>query len=139
MNPLHGCRTAVAPLPFPRFFKLYRWFIVSEAPLTFLGTSAPTLPKTTRGDVAVYGRHGKRRRIARIEQRQNFQIGVLRPAFVFEPMLRRGSGGPRPKKVPHDIDYVYVPYKRQGKKMALRSALLPSFSSLASLAFVDVF
>ena len=30
----------------------------------------------------------------------------------------RGAGGPRPKKMPRDITYTYVPYKRQGKKMA---------------------
>ncbi|CAK9004245.1 unnamed protein product [Durusdinium trenchii] len=45
-----------------------------------------------RGDVAAYGRHGK-----------------------------RGAGGPRPKKAPRDITWVHVPYKRAGKKMDKKS------------------
>eukprot|EP00434_Breviolum_minutum_P008055 symbB.v1.2.007103.t1/scaffold431.1/size205911/16 len=54
----------------------------------------------------------------------------LAPTFVGTPSVRsnrdvamygrqgkRGAGGPRPKKMPRDITYTYVPYKRQGKKM----------------------
>eukprot|EP00438_Fugacium_kawagutii_P016452 Skav207242 [mRNA] locus=scaffold523:416223:420918:- [translate_table: standard] len=52
----------------------------------FVGTS-PAL-RQPRGDVAVYGRHGK-----------------------------RGGAAPRPKKMPRDINYAYLPYKRAGKKM----------------------
>eukprot|EP00437_Effrenium_voratum_P034535 CAMPEP_0181472482 /NCGR_PEP_ID=MMETSP1110-20121109/39625_1 /TAXON_ID=174948 /ORGANISM="Symbiodinium sp., Strain CCMP421" /LENGTH=83 /DNA_ID=CAMNT_0023597557 /DNA_START=65 /DNA_END=316 /DNA_ORIENTATION=- len=63
------------------------------APLAFLGSSAPTRSQSTRGDVAVYGRHGK-----------------------------RGAGGPRHKKVPADIEFEYIPYKRQGKKMDKKKA-----------------
>lgn len=49
--------------------------------------SSPSV-KGSRGNVAVNGRQGK-----------------------------RGGAGPRPKKMPRDITYTYVPYKRAGKKM----------------------
>eukprot|EP00913_Durusdinium_trenchii_P003797 g3516.t1 len=57
---------------------------------TFVGSMFQQVKE--RGDVAAYGRHGK-----------------------------RGAGGPRPKKAPRDITWVHVPYKRAGKKMDKKS------------------
>eukprot|EP00435_Cladocopium_sp_Y103_P011432 s859_g3.t1 len=72
---------------------MFRHFVLSALLLCATLFLAPAFVGTSpsvreRGNVAVNGRQGK-----------------------------RGGAGPRPKKMPRDITYTYVPYKRAGKKM----------------------